>query len=351
VSFSAVITFLTSSATPTTAPADIGIAARYPGDKNIASDPAVLFADDFESYTTPDQAKTRWGNGSGTQRMRIVTAATEPQHVFSGAKAIEFKLPISGSEIACQLIKTLSPTQDTVYMRMYQKFAADYAISEGANHNGIRLSANYPESAGTPAPADGTGFFLFLLQNAWGTGGTNEPQPGYTDIYAYWPQQRSSFGDHWYPNGRVLPGGTGDWLLHPDQYPDFVPYPMFAPIRDRWYCVELMVKANTPGQNNGEVKFWIDGKVVGDFPDLNMRSINSLKIDVVKLILHETKVTSPLTKWHDNVVIATQYIGPMAGPSPSPTPTPTSTAQLQNISSRLLIQTGNNVGIAGFVVG
>src|SRR6266700_8399443 len=47
VSFSAQLTFLT---TPTTAPADSGIAARYPGDKNIASDPAVIFADDFESY-------------------------------------------------------------------------------------------------------------------------------------------------------------------------------------------------------------------------------------------------------------------------------------------------------------
>ena len=41
----------------------------------------------------------------------------------------------------------------------------------------------------------------------------------------------------------------------------------------------------------------------------------------------------------------------MASASPIPSPTPTQTAQLQNISSRLLIQTGNNVGIAGFVVG
>src|SRR5689334_11957957 len=28
-----------------------GIAARYPGDVGIASDPDVIFADDFESYT------------------------------------------------------------------------------------------------------------------------------------------------------------------------------------------------------------------------------------------------------------------------------------------------------------
>ena len=33
----------------------IGIASRYAGDRNIASDPAVIFADDFESYTLLSQ--------------------------------------------------------------------------------------------------------------------------------------------------------------------------------------------------------------------------------------------------------------------------------------------------------
>ena len=37
------------------------IASRYPGDKNIASDPAVIFADDFESYTSADQTQNQMG--------------------------------------------------------------------------------------------------------------------------------------------------------------------------------------------------------------------------------------------------------------------------------------------------
>src|SRR5947207_14415499 len=89
VSFSAVITFVTSSAMPTTAPADIGIAAAYPGDKNIANDPAVIFADDFESYTSADEIKNKWNVG-GANYKRI---ATEAANVFSGAKAIEMALP------------------------------------------------------------------------------------------------------------------------------------------------------------------------------------------------------------------------------------------------------------------
>ena len=49
-------------------------------------------------------------------------------------------------------------------MRMYQKFDSGYSVPT-SNHNGIRLSAKYPETAGIIPPADGTGFFLFLLQN------------------------------------------------------------------------------------------------------------------------------------------------------------------------------------------
>ena len=155
VSLSAVITFLT----PTAAPAQIGIAAAYPGDKNIVNNAAVIFADDFESYTTPDQAVAKWGHGGPLAHMRI---ATETDHVFSGGKAIEFSLPISTAEVSVSLMQWLSQPQDTVFMRIYQKFDLNYYSANASNHNGIRLSAKYPETPTAP-PADGTGFFLFLL--------------------------------------------------------------------------------------------------------------------------------------------------------------------------------------------
>ena len=110
-------------------------------------------------------------------------------------------------------------------------------------------------------------------------------------------------------------------------------------------------KSNTPGQRDGQVKYWIDGKLISDFPNLNIRSISTLKMDEAHIGLHAIHSERVNKKWYDNVVIATQYVGPMASASPVPSPTPTPTARLQNISSRLLIQTGNNVGIAGFVVG
>ena len=85
----------------------------------------------------------------------------------------------------------------------------------------------------------------------------------------------------------------------------------FTPQRDRWYCVELMVKANTPGQNNGEVKYWIDGELKGSYSNLFMRSISDLKLDTVHFMLHSGRTTQVQRKWYDNVVIAKKYIGPI----------------------------------------
>ena len=331
--------------------AESGIAAHYPGDQNIAGNPAVIFADDFESYSSPNDIRNRWDSVYRLENIRI---ATELGNFFAGSKAMEFSLPITTTEVSNSLSKNLSPARDAVFLRAYTKFDPGYSVN-GSNHNGLRLSGNYP-GPGIMPPANGTGFFLFLLQN--NIGGNllpGETAPGFSHIYAYWPKQRSSFGDHWYPDGMVKPydnaiGNQGDWLAFPGQYPDFKPMPNFLPERNRWYCYELMVRANTPGQNNGEVKYWIDGTLISDFPNLNIRSIDTLKIDVAHIGLHAQHSERVNKKWYDNVVIATQYIGPMASASPIPSPTPTAPAQLQNISSRLLIQTGNNVGIAGFVI-
>ena len=267
--------------------AESGIAAQYPGDKNIGNDPAVIFADDFESYTSPNELRNKWDNVFQLQNIRI---ATEAGNFFAGSKALEFSLPITATEVANSLGKHFNPGHDTVFLRAYTKFDPGYMVN-GSNHNGLRLSANYP-GPGIIPPADGTGFFLFLLQNnILGNLQAGEAVPGYSHLYAYWPRQRSAFGDHWYPDGMVKPyasgiGNKGEWLAFPSQYPDFKPMPNFLPERNRWYCYELMVRANTPGQNNGEVKYWIDGALVGDFPDLNIRSIDTLKIDEGHIALH-----------------------------------------------------------------
>ena len=46
---------------PTFAPQSTpGLAAKYPNDVGIVSVPAVIFADDFESYTEPVELGKNW---------------------------------------------------------------------------------------------------------------------------------------------------------------------------------------------------------------------------------------------------------------------------------------------------
>jgi hypothetical protein len=304
VLISAVAAFLTQ-----TPPALAQIAARYPRDKNIASDPAVIFADDFESYTNASQLATKWSKVAHVEHMRI---ATETGNRFAGAKGLEMSLPISSREVSASLqIKDVNT--DTLFVRVYEKWATNYHVAQ-SNHNGIQISGGTPAGPGIAAPANGTGFFTFLLQNILSGRPGGMTDPGYDEIYAYWPKQRSDFGDHWFPDGWVVPGGEGDWLLYPARYDDFRAKPNHLPQRNRWYCYELMVRANTPWLSDGEVKWWVDGKLTADFPDLKIRSIPTLKIDMAKIVLGANRTTQVVKKWYDNVVIAKHYIGPMVSP-------------------------------------
>jgi hypothetical protein len=301
-----------------------GIASRYPGDVGIENDPDVILFDGFELYTDPIQLRNTWDHAGRLQNLRI---ATEPWNVVRGRKSLEMRLPISQTEVSNQIEKLINPEEQVIFVRAYTKWDAGYNVT-GSNHNMIKIMGSmYPHGPCTPAPPDGTGYFVFLLQNhKLGSGRPGENQPGYGHIYSYWPYQRTGCGDHWYSDGWVIPGGWGDWVRYPARYPDFRPIPNWQPIRDQWYCYEFMARINTLGANNGEVAYWIDGVLKAHFTNLFIRSIAALKIDLVSLLFHATSSPRVNKKWHDNVVIARSYIGPISTPSPTPTPTPRPTA-------------------------
>jgi hypothetical protein len=294
-----------------------GIASRYPNDVGIENDPDVILADGFESYTSPSQLLRKWNEAAGALRI-----ATEPGNYVGGHKSLEMKIPISSTPVGDGLTKRISPIEPVLFVRAYTKFDPGWSL-EGSTHNGITISGRYP-GPGQPAPRDGTGFYLFHVQNIQHAccPSTGTAEPGYAFVYSYWPFQRTNWGDWWYP-----PGTGGPWLTQPGNYPDFRPIPNWQPIRGVWYCYEFMVKVNTLGRRDGEVAYWIDGQLRGRFPDLFIRSVSDLKTDTVKLLAGAAQSERVNKKWYDNVVIARSYIGPISpGPTPTPTPTVTPTA-------------------------
>lgn len=284
-----------------------GIAAKYPGDIGIENDPDVLFADDFEGHSQPSDLEKKW---DAVYQMNQIRIATEPENIYFGKKALEFKVPQMQDELSNAVDKVLKEERDAVYLRYYSKFQPPYDVV-GSSHNGSMISAHYfINGQATPGvPADGMNKFLVNLENWRGEAAT--PSPGQLNLYVYHPEQRSQWGDHFFASGTVLPNSS----LMMDFGPDFVSRPDITPELDKWYCYEYVVKANTPGQRDGRVTFWFDGVLSGDFPNLRFRDIDSLKIDRFGLSFHIGSNQSGETrKWYDQVVAATKYIGPLVKP-------------------------------------
>lgn len=282
-----------------------GIAAKYPGDQGIGQDPDVIFADDFESYSSPADLWKRWDNTFQQDQTRI---ATEPGLFHAGKQAVEFTLPKQSQELSNAVQKILTTELDQLYLRWYSKFDAQNDVV-GSSHNGGGMSAHYFNgNQATPGiPADGTNKFLVEFEHWRGEAATKAP--GLMNVYVYHPEQRDNYGDHFFPSGLVMPNTS----LPFDFGADFKPMPEVIPELDQWYCYEVMVKANTPGQRDGRITLWLDGKQIADFGNLRFRDIASLKLDRFNLSLHAGQNPAGETKkYYDNVVAAKAYIGPMA---------------------------------------
>ncbi|HYE05574.1 MAG TPA: hypothetical protein VEL07_08580 [Planctomycetota bacterium] len=281
-----------------------GIAARHPGDVGIAADPAVVFADDFESYADADALRAMWDLGvDGGVRIATATDA-----VFAGGRAAEFALPTQDAEAGASIRKRLFPERDVLFLRCYAKLDRRFDVV-GSSHNGFGVGAHYDvDGRATPGiPADGRNKFLVHCECWRGDAGT--PSPGSLNVYVYHPEQRSEWGDHFFPTGIVMPSTST-----PFPYADgFVARPEVVPELGRWYCYELMVQANTPGARDGRIAFWLDGRLVADLPGLRLRDVAELTIDTCSFGLHVHDHAKGETKWCDNVVVATSYIGPFAG--------------------------------------
>lgn len=265
-------------------PARAGLAANYPGDMGIEKDKRVIFAENFESGDL-----SRWDDTDGNKppKVRLVT---EPEMVRSGCRAVQLEAqPGKGAE--ADLVKLFMPGYDAVYARWYCRFASDFDqgnLMHFAHLAGLRDRWQLGRSGEKP---DGTDFFCTGLE-PWRNGGRN-PAPGAMRLCSYFvDMKRSRSGPYW-PNP-----------FRPNDPPVLIE-------RGRWYCMEVMIKANTPGRADGEQAFWIDGQLRGHYTAIRWRTTQNLKINCLWLLLyiHNNKKVNRV--WFDDVVVAKSYIGPI----------------------------------------
>lgn len=281
-----------------------GLAQRYVGDSGITGDSAVVFADNFESYA---QAADLWKNWDNVYQMFCTRIAQEAQNVFAGSKSLEFTLPQQSTELSNAVQKVLAKQREILFLRYYAKFENTFDII-GSCHNGGGISAHYFINGQATPGIPANGYNKFLIEFECWRGETQTTNPGQCNVYIYHPEQRTNYGDHFFPNGQVMPNTSIPF----DFGPDFVSRPNVTPGLGRWYCHEVMLKANTVGLRDGRVACWLDGVLIADFPNLRFRNVDSLKIDRFNVSLHAgSNPVCATRKWYDNIVAATSYIGPM----------------------------------------
>lgn len=283
-----------------------GIASKYPGDKNIEQDPNVIFADDFENSSTVDDLLKKWEVLINKEHISIQEGVG---NITGGSKSLQLRIPKQDVSLSTGISKLLSNTQDILFLRWYMKFDKEWYVPGESVHNGGSISSKYfDQGKATPGiPANGINKYLVNFENENSVGET----PGNMNVYVYWPEQGDIWGDHFFPSGKILPYSHSRSCEN--TFGDrFESLPDFSPQTNRWYCYEYMVKANTPGKRDGRIAMWIDGKLIADFPNLRLRDTDDLKIDRFGLDLYIAKNSArENVKWHDNVVAATSYIGPV----------------------------------------
>lgn len=266
-----------------------GFAKHHQTNAELVSDPRVIFADDFESgdFSNWDEHTSDSSIVSlvadpvadprvGTQVMRVT--ATLRENTGGGAT------------------KLFQPS-DPLFIRYYVKFAPDCDYT----HHQVRIRANkgltgrdkwsgFGQAGLRP---DGVGRFVTGVE-PWGNHGKTPP-PGRWSFYTYWPDMKAAPDGKFWGN-QFLPADGTD-----------IP-------RDRWICVEVMIKHNTPGEQDGEQAFWIDGQLQGHWTGFRWRTSPTLWANSLAL---ESYVTDRWTRnrintvYFDNVVVAKEYIGPV----------------------------------------
>lgn len=252
----------------------------------------VIFSEDFESGSLEGNWVRYFEFGDS------ITSGFEhrPEYVHSGKASYRLTaVERGGQESGSNIIYFFLPGEERVFFRWYARFAEDFDqgnLMHWVIIGGNRIDkqwASFGDVAGTRP--NGHDFFVTTL-DTWRNWGRNPP-PGELLFYSYYPEMKiDRDGVHYWGN-----------MSKPEK-PSLVE-------RGRWYSFEVMVKLNTPGEHDGEQAFWVDGKEIHRQTGIRWRDTKDLRLNSLMLDVYIHQARQNNTCWFDDVVISTEYIGPI----------------------------------------
>lgn len=253
----------------------------------------VFFSTGFEEEDALDGWYNRIGEKEGRTRVvRDALKAHRGEGVVEMATSDE-----DGESSGAMLTRWFHPGHEKVHFRRAIRFAADYDQGNlhhvGGSLYAVAGSDRWAEMGKAGIRPDGDDRYGSSFE-PWRDWGRHEP-PGAMMLYTYWmDMRRDRDGNYW-----------GNSLEPPKERAVLLE-------RDRWHCLEMMLKANTPGEPDGELAAWIDGKLSLHLVGFRWRSTGAddvlPKRASLGLYVHQSRKVNRV--YYDDVALSTGYIGP-----------------------------------------
>lgn len=292
---------------------NLGLAANYSNDQGINQDPYVLAVENFESGTvTIETEENRY-----KEHVKVIAGQGYNSN-FAGEHSWEEGY--NGPTCRYPIPETAHEGERTAYfVRMYFKFDSSFHPYYGieppdGTYDGVGVKGfgiyNEQGPSGTQVPCDGTNWYGVACQFVgWGPSAkeaANDKFLWFGHLYSYNPapnDAQATLGEIKISNPLV-----GDKPYRFSIYSEPYHYLKF----EEWNCYELGLYLNTPGRNDGEVRFWINGILQSRATNMRFRDVEDLKPLTVHLNLHRTtdQFSHRMKRYADNIVIARRYIGP-----------------------------------------
>ena len=273
-----------------------GLAYGYDTDHGIGGHPDVY---EFTSFTDSSWADV-YANG-GSPNTELVSSA--PGFEPLDGPALKVTIPAgenTGMSAGYKFGDQTGAEPEEIYFRYYIRIDQSWDPTYGGKFPGI--SGTYGVAGWGGRQSDGTNGWSArgLYQPTVPAGGNPLADTVPVGSYVYHAEQPTQWGDN---------------VLWQDGYLGYLE-------KDRWYSIEQHLVLNTPGVNDGILESWIDGRLAYRQTDWRWRDVDSLKIEQIWLDFYHGGTAVPdqdISLYIDNVVIASDYIGPMTGAPCAPT--------------------------------
>ncbi len=254
----------------------------------------VLLEEDFEGELKIVEWMEEGGwFGSSLREGKAITEDT----AASGKRCLEFTTE-KGTKGPLGFFHKHKPTQ-VIYVRYYRMFEKDWQWwAEGYGPHDTEIYGGKFEN---PTTKD-----IGIYTDFWRTGDTilRIGAPLQKGLPKYGERLREQYGQ--------LPPGNGlPWNVAPPER--IVP--------GKWFCVETMAKMNAAGKEDGELKLWVNGKLVTDLGELMLRDSEHPDITFDMWFLgpyNHPGVPETQKSYVDAIVISTEPIGPLPDDQESP---------------------------------